>query len=160
MFSGMLRMSEMARLRLCDLIVRGEPYIEVINSKGGKSRRVYLTDVPPVVLLFMQAERDRRLEAVRAAKPGNTALPWQAPLIEVDVSTLEAGPYPRAEGHRHRRGHTAHTAQERRHVALSERDGRVLDLKAARSRNHGCDVPGLPARHGPVPASEHPDDAV
>lgn len=62
-YYGMLRISEVIRLRLCDIILVGEPHLLIRNSKGGKSRRVYLyrDKVPPTVMEFLEVAYQKRL---------------------------------------------------------------------------------------------------
>lgn len=56
-----LRVSEVCRLRACDLVLDGEPYLYIRRSKRGKRRRVRLTHLSEVELHWLQTLVEDRL---------------------------------------------------------------------------------------------------
>jgi integrase len=79
-YFGMLRIGELIRLRLCDIVLdSSEPHLLIFNSKRGKSRKVYLKDVPSPVLEFFRQVYQQRLNAVKSILPINRTKGKKAP---------------------------------------------------------------------------------
>jgi integrase len=86
-YFGLLRIGEVLRVRLCDMALLGDaPYLEVRNSKGGKSRRVYLTHAPSEAISWLR-EAQRRVLLAHGALP--IAVRLRLPLVNVDTTQLE-----------------------------------------------------------------------
>lgn len=82
------RIEEVLDLRLCDLALLGaEPYLEIREGKGGKSRRVYLTHAPSEFIAWL---RDAQTALFRATDPHLLmVVRLGEPLISLDKSRLE-----------------------------------------------------------------------
>ena len=93
-FYATLRIDEVLSIRICHMMLAGDaPYLDIRNAKGAKSRRVYLTHVPPELLTQLRELRNDRVTELRKRHPklGSEAL-FQLPFIDpgrVDVSSLE-----------------------------------------------------------------------
>jgi integrase len=86
-YFGLLRIGEVLRLRLCDMALLGDaPYLEVRNSKGGKSRRVYLTHAPAEAITWLR-EAQRRVLLANPTLPMDIRL--RQPLVAMDGTQLE-----------------------------------------------------------------------